>query len=96
MIANIDYKTFIVFMYFYVLYLLWVYFVLPELKGLTLEEIDAVFADEISAEGRLRRDRINIAVQLGVHSMANAAAEGVFVDERRDSISKQVIETAER
>lgn len=91
MITNIGYKTFIVFMCFFVLGLLWVYFVLPELKGLTLEEIDGVFADEVSAEDRYRRERI--ADELGVHSMANVAADGVFVGERRDS--KHAVETVE-
>ncbi|RAH63510.1 putative galactose transporter [Aspergillus piperis CBS 112811] len=58
MITNIGYKTFIVFFCFCVLGLAWVYFILPELKGLSLEEIDAVFADEISTEDRLRREQI--------------------------------------
>ncbi|KAJ5697263.1 hypothetical protein N7488_010947 [Penicillium malachiteum] len=49
-ITNLGYKSFIVFMCFCFVGLLWVYFVLPELKGLTLEEIDGVFADEASAE----------------------------------------------
>lgn len=93
MITNIGYKTFIVFMCFCILGLLWVYFVLPELKGLSLEEIDAVFADEVSAEDRLRRERI--ADELGVYHMANAAADGGIVHEGRDSMSKQQVETVE-
>ncbi|KAE8321180.1 general substrate transporter [Aspergillus sergii] len=92
MLTNIGYKTFIVFMCFCVLGLVWVYFVLPELKGLSLEEIDAVFADEVSAEDRLRRERI--ADELGLHNMANVAADGLMVD-RRGSSSKQEVEMLE-
>lgn len=66
---------------------------MPELKGLTLEEIDVVFADEISSEDRLRRERI--ANELGVYHMANATADGLFVDNRRDSASKEVVEMVE-
>ncbi|KAJ5371057.1 uncharacterized protein N7496_007149 [Penicillium cataractarum] len=90
MISNIGYKTFIVLMCFCVLGLLWVYFILPELKGLTLEEIDAVFADEVSAEDHLRRARI--ADELGVNNMANAAADIGFVDERRDKPMTEMLE----
>ncbi|KAJ5087533.1 hypothetical protein N7456_011149 [Penicillium angulare] len=94
MISNIGYKTWLVFMCFCVTGLLWVYFFLPELKGLTLEEIDAVFADEASAEDRLRRDRI--ANELGVHEMANVAADIGIIDEHKDaSWNKQEIETVE-
>jgi MFS family permease len=94
MIANIGYKTFIVFLCFCVLGVVWVYFILPELKGLSLEEIDAVFADEVSAEDRLRRERI--ADELGLHNMANVAADGVIVDDWRGSSSKQDVEMVEK
>ncbi|KAJ5719083.1 hypothetical protein N7493_007538 [Penicillium malachiteum] len=94
MITNIGYKTFIVFMCFCFAGLLWVYFVLPELKGLTLEEIDGVFADEASAEDRHRRDRI--AEELGVHQMANVAADIGIIDEHKDSSwNKQEVERVE-
>ncbi|KAB8273746.1 hypothetical protein BDV30DRAFT_238271 [Aspergillus minisclerotigenes] len=63
-----------------------------ELKGLSLEEIDAVFADEVSAEARLRRERI--ADELGLHNMANVAADGLTVD-RRDPSSTQEVEMLE-
>lgn len=93
MLTNIGYRTFIVFICFCVLGLVWVYFVLPELKGLSLEEIDGVFADEVSTEDRLRRERI--ADELGLHNMANVAADGVIVDSRAGLPSKQEIEMVE-
>jgi hypothetical protein len=65
--ANIGCKTLIAVTSFCVLGLLWVYFVLPDLEVLTLEEIDAVFADEASAEDRIRRERI--AKELGVRRL---------------------------
>ncbi|KAJ5712883.1 uncharacterized protein N7483_010064 [Penicillium malachiteum] len=93
-ITNIGYKAFIVFMCFCFVGLLWVYFVLPELKGLTLEEIDGVFADEASAEDRHRRDRIT--EELGVHQMANVAADIGIIDEHKDSSwNKQEVERVE-
>lgn len=58
MLANIGYKTFIVFMCFCVTGFFWALFVLPELKGLSLEEIDALFMDNSSAEETERFERI--------------------------------------
>lgn len=77
MITNIGYKKFIV-VCCCVIGLAWVYFVLPELNGLSLEKIDAVFADGISTEDRLRRERI--ADELGVYNVANAATNAVISD----------------
>ncbi|PYH63702.1 putative galactose transporter [Aspergillus vadensis CBS 113365] len=93
MITNIGYKTFIVFFCYCALGLVRVYFVLPELKGLSLEEIDAVFADEISTEDRLRRERI--ADELGIHNVANAAANGAIPGYHGFLSSKQDIEMVE-
>lgn len=90
MLSTIGYKTFIVFLCFCVLGLAWVYFLLPELKGLSLEEIDAVFADEVSTEDRLRRDRI--ADELGIRNFANVAADEAMLDEEKGSSSKQELE----
>lgn len=46
MIENIGYKTYIVFMCFCLIGLLYAIFILPELKGLTLEEVDQIFVSE--------------------------------------------------
>lgn len=66
MLTNIGWKTFIVFMVFCMLCLVWVVGFLPELKGLSLEEIDALFDDKSSEEERERRDQIARSVGLGV------------------------------
>jgi MFS family permease len=82
MLGRIGYKAFLVFMCFCALGLLWVYFVLPELKGLTLEEIDAVFADEESMEDRIRRQRIG--EELGIWTVADVVLEDQMTDKQGD------------
>lgn len=62
--ANIGYKMFIVFMCFCILGFFWALLLLPELKGLSLEEIDRVFKDDTSEEDRQRRARIESDVGL--------------------------------
>lgn len=68
MIENIGYKTYIVFMVFCIIGFLYAAFVLPELKGLTLEEVDAVFNDTSGTEDKARRERI--AKQIGLDKIA--------------------------
>ncbi|KJE00805.1 galactose transporter [Cryptococcus gattii NT-10] len=68
MIDNIGYKTYIVFMCFCVVGFFFAVFILPELKGLSLEEIDNVFHDESGAEDRARRERV--AAQIGLDKVA--------------------------
>lgn len=58
MITNIGYKTFIVFMSFCVAGFFWALLVLPELKGLSLEEIDAVFLGSSPVQEIQRRESI--------------------------------------
>jgi MFS family permease len=82
MLGRIGYKAFLVFMCFCALGLLWVCFVLPELKGLTLEEIDAVFADEESMEDRMRRQRIG--EELGIWTVADVVLEDQMTDKQGD------------
>lgn len=97
MMDEIGYKTFIVFMCFCVLGLIWAYFCLPELKGLSLEEIDAVFADGVSAEDRLRRERIANELEVGrMASIASGAADGEIVLARGDSPFQEKAETMEK
>lgn len=68
MIDNIGYKTYIVFMCFCVVGFIYSVFILPELKGLSLEEVDRVFHDESGAEDRARRERV--AAQIGLDKVA--------------------------
>ncbi|KAK1926871.1 putative galactose transporter [Papiliotrema laurentii] len=64
MITNIGYKTYIVFMCFCIVGFIYAVFILPELKGLSLEEVDAIFNDRSGAEDRARRERV--AKQIGL------------------------------
>ncbi|OCF45135.1 galactose transporter [Kwoniella heveanensis CBS 569] len=68
MIDNIGYKTYIVFMVFCIVGFIYAVFILPELKGLSLEEVDRVFNDDTGAEDRARRERI--AKQIGLDKVA--------------------------
>ncbi|BEJ16987.1 hypothetical protein CspHIS471_0603880 [Cutaneotrichosporon sp. HIS471] len=64
MIENIGYKTYIVFMCFCIFGLIYAIFLLPELKGLTLEEVDHIFNDTSGVEDQARRERV--AKQVGL------------------------------
>jgi hypothetical protein len=68
MFDNIGYKTYIVFMCFCVTGFLYAWLILPELKGLSLEQVDAIFKDNSGAEDRERRERI--AKQIGLDKLA--------------------------
>ena len=68
MFENIGYKTYLVFMCFCVVGLLYAIFILPELKGLSLEEVDAIFKDTSGQEDAARRDRV--AKQIGLDKVA--------------------------
>lgn len=66
-LTNIDYKTYIIFMVFMIVGVLWSLFLLPELKNKTLEEIDTFFRDESGAEDAARRQKI--ARQIGLDKL---------------------------
>lgn len=60
MVASMNYGTFIFFGIMCFLAAAFIYFMVPETKGLTLEEMDEVFGDEAgnAADDRARLDRI--------------------------------------
>lgn len=68
MLSNIGYKTYIVFMCFCITGFVYSVFILPELKGLSLEEVDAVFKDTSNAEDAARRERV--AKEIGLDKIA--------------------------
>lgn len=68
MFKTIRWKTYIVFMCFCIVGLLYSIFILPELKGKSLEDIDRVFGDKSGAEDQRRRERI--AQQIGLDKVA--------------------------
>lgn len=68
MFNSIGYGTYLVFMGFCIIGIIYSAFLLPELKGLSLEEVDAVFKDTSGAEDAARRERI--AKQIGLDKVA--------------------------
>ena len=58
MIQNIGFGTYVFFAVFCALALVWVYFLVPETNGRTLEQMDAVFKDKTTVEETARRQRI--------------------------------------
>jgi hypothetical protein len=70
MIDNITWRTYIVFMCFCILGFFYATALLPELKGLSLEEVDAVFNDNSGRLDRERRERI--ARQIGLDKIAQS------------------------
>ena len=56
-------------MIFCIIGFIYALFILPELKGLSLEEIDAVFKDTAGREDAERRERV--AKQVGLDKLAN-------------------------
>lgn len=67
MIDTIEYKTYIVFMCFMIFAMFWSAFILPELKGLSLLQIDEIFNDTTAAEDEARREKI--AKQIGLDKL---------------------------
>jgi len=55
MIQNIKFGTYVFFCCFCALSFVWVYFLVPETNGRTLEQMDSVFKDKTSAEETQRR-----------------------------------------
>ena len=47
---------------FCLLSLVWVYFLVPETAGKTLEEMDNVFGDDSAATEEARRERVELAI----------------------------------
>lgn len=64
---NIGYRTYIMFMCFMIAGALWAAFLLPELKGKSLEDIDQFFKDNSGAEDAARRQKI--AKQIGLDKL---------------------------
>jgi hypothetical protein len=58
MIQNIKFGTYVFFCVFCALSFVWVYFLVPETNGRTLEQMDSVFNDKTSAEETQRRATI--------------------------------------
>lgn len=58
MIQNISFGTYIFFCSFCAIAFVWVYFLVPETNGRTLEQMDSVFKDRTTSEESARRTEI--------------------------------------
>jgi len=88
MIENIGYQAYLVFFTLSMVGLLWCIFVLPELRGLSLEELDSVFKDTSGAEDMARRQRV--ADRVGLHLAAEEV--GVHNEGKRDEEHVEKVE----
>ena len=73
MIEGIGYGTYVFFAAFCALAVIWVYFLVPETNGRTLEQMDAVFKDKTTIEEAERRARIETEMMRRV-SVSHATA----------------------
>lgn len=83
MLETISYGTYFFFAAFALIAFVFTWFVIPETKGKTLEEMDAVFGDTTAAEEKARL--FHIAQSLGLEEAEAAARDekgekGVFVE----------------
>lgn len=62
MIENIDFGTYVFFCAFCGIALVWVYLLVPETNGRTLEQMDSVFKDKTTTEESERRAAIESAL----------------------------------
>lgn len=73
MLETISYGTYFFFAAFALIAFAFTWFVIPETKGRTLEEMDAVFGDETAREEKARL--FCIAQGLGLEEVGDAAWE---------------------
>ena len=83
MIAAMGYGTFIFFGLICFISAIFIYFVVPETRNLTLEEMDEVFGDEAGTATEDRNRLLQIYTELGL--VGNRAAE-----EKPEASSEQV------
>lgn len=66
MIQNIGFGTYVFFAVFCAIALVWVYFLVPETNGRTLEQMDSVFKDKTTQQELERRQRIEAEMMASV------------------------------
>jgi hypothetical protein len=66
MIQNIGFGTYVFFAVFCAIALVWVYFLVPETNGRTLEQMDSVFKDKTTEQELERRQRIEAEMMASV------------------------------
>ena len=87
MLESIGYGTYIFFAAFALVAFVFTWFFIPETRGKTLEEMDAVFGDSTAAEEKNRLFRI--AQSLGIEEAEEAA-----FDEKKESALRMEMKEA--
>lgn len=91
MVAKMGYGTFIFFGLMCVFAAIFVYFVVPETKNLTLEEMDEVFGDEAGTgmEDRNRLNKVYLELGLLTHEDLGTSSDS---EKKTSSESQHVVE----
>ncbi|KAI1498380.1 general substrate transporter [Biscogniauxia marginata] len=85
LVQNTGYGTFVFFCCFCFLAMVWVYFVVPETNGRTLEQMDQVFQDNTGEAEAARRSRIEADMARSVWQDGNPGA-GRLVKDGADDV----------
>jgi hypothetical protein len=91
MLKSITFGTFYFFLVFCVILLVWVFFFVPETKGVPIEEMDKIFGGN-QGEKDIQRIR-EIRQSLGIYQDAPSSA--VFNDKKTAEDPKVLVEHAE-
>jgi hypothetical protein len=88
MLKSITFGTFYFFLVFCLILIVWVYFCVPETKGLRIEEMDQIFGGNQGAEDMRRiadiRRRLGITGGEGMEEIGKGVSEDGEVDEGED------------
>jgi len=82
--------TYIFFAVFLAIGIVWIWFFLPETKGVTLEEMDAVFGSRSGVEDAIMLEEAqrDVGLTRALENSAISAAEGVVKDVKYEQVEK--------
>jgi hypothetical protein len=76
MLKSITFGTFYFFLVFCLILVLWVYFCVPETKGLRIEEMDLIFGGNQGVEDMARIEDIRRRLGIGATGVSTQSFEG--------------------